>query len=75
MLCFGKMFSSLTCLDIFIYRGTGIYSFVMVYSILGLCLFTCCELSMSLFNHTCFESNIFCFIRVSYNMILSAIWC
>ena len=48
MLCFGKMFSSLTCLDIFIYRGTGIYSFVMVYSILGLCLFTCCELSMSL---------------------------
>ena len=56
-----------------------------VYSVLGLCLFTCCELSMSSFNqvgrlviykgHTCFESGIFRFIRVGYNMILNAIWC
>ena len=50
MLCFGKMFSSLTCRDIFTYKGAGIQSFVMVYSVLGLCLFTCCELSMSSFN-------------------------
>ena len=25
--------------------------------------------------HTCFESGIFRFIRVGYNMILNAIWC